>query len=146
MNRNNIFWILLIFVGFVMGYIGGMGLNDPSQQDELKIVESTTSIGAVDENDPRIQIYSYNFTLYNGRDEEIYLDSIEPLFNEGISNRLLTDDPKLSSNKIIDPKSSIQFDGQVQFNATDLSKEEIIALEPFIIGVNISSTKTLFFP
>jgi hypothetical protein len=139
---------LIFIVALIISISGCMGTGDSSQtEDGLKIVGSSLTIGAVDGvNDTSIQVYSYDFELYNSGNEKIYLDFAEPLFTKDFLARELTEDPKIIINETINPYSTIQIKGQIKFNSSALSKEQILDLQPFIYSINITSTKTLPFP
>jgi len=148
MTKNFTYEILISLIALIILFSGCTEINDSSQaEDGLKIVESTQTIGAAaDVNNTSIQVYSYNFILYNGENEEVYIDSVEPLFTKNFSAKVLTEDHKIVVNETIKPNSSIVIKGQVEFNTLGLSKEQIFGLEPYTYGINISSTKTIPYP
>jgi hypothetical protein len=133
--------LTILFIGFKENY------DYSHTEDGLKIVEATLTLGSVDNvNDTSIQAYNYDFALYNGGNEEIYVDSIEPLFTKDFLERVITEDHKITGNKTINPDSTIHVKGQVEFNISGLSKEQSLNLDR-IYSVNVTSTKTLlFFP
>ncbi|RPJ76800.1 MAG: hypothetical protein EHM20_06995 [Alphaproteobacteria bacterium] len=148
MTKNFTYLILTSLVALVILFSGCTEINNSSQAEEgLNIVESSQAIGAVDGvNDTSIQVCSYDFTLYNGENEKVYIDSVEPLFSKDFLARVLTEDHKIVVNETIEPHSSILIKGQVKFNVSGLSKEQILGFEPYISGINITSTETLLYP
>jgi hypothetical protein len=110
----------------------------------LKIVEATITSGSVESvNSTNIQTYNYDFALYNGGNEEIFLDSVEPCFTKEFLARVIAED-QIIGNKIIRPNSTIHVKGQVEFNGSGLSKEQSWNFSR-IYSVNVTSTKTLPF-
>ena len=140
-------WDLIFLLALIILFIGFTEKNDSSQAENgLEIIEATQAIGSVDGvNDTRVLVYNYDFLIYNRGNEEVNLDSVEPLFQKDFSSRVITEDHKIVGNKTIKPHSSIHVKGQVEFNASGLSKEQILILHG-IYSVNVTSTKTLLFP
>jgi hypothetical protein len=119
--------------------------NSSQAEDGLKIVSTTEVLGPTDSaNNTSIQSFNYDFVLYNEENEEIHLDSVEPIFTKDLLTRVITEDHEIIGNKTISPNSTISVKGQVKFNASGLSKEQILNLDP-IYSVNVTSTKTLLF-
>ncbi|HWQ49099.1 MAG TPA: hypothetical protein VN414_09170, partial [Methanosarcina sp.] len=120
--------------------------NSSQAEDGLKIVAATEVLGSIDSaNNTSIQSFTYDFVLYNKENEEIHLDSVEPIFTKDLLARVLTENHEIIGNKTISPNSTICVKGQVEFNASGLSKEQILNLD-HIYSINITSTKTLLFP
>ncbi|NYT19991.1 MAG: hypothetical protein GKC08_06865 [Methanosarcinales archaeon] len=90
--------------------------------------------------------FLYEFELYNSGNEGVHITSVEPVLSENFLKIALTDENMVIVNKTIDSRSSILVSDQIEFNATGISKTEILKLEPFINGIRISSTETLSFP
>lgn len=119
--------------------------NSSQAEDGLKIVSTTEVLGPIDSvNNTSIQAFNYDFVLYSEENEEIHLDSVEPIFTKDLLTRVITEDHEIIGNKTISPNSTISVKGQVKFNASGLSKEQILNLDP-IYSVNVTSTKTLLF-
>ena len=148
MNKNFTYGVL-IFLSFLTIFLVVIEeYNDSSQaEDGLKIIEATETLGPIySVNNTTIQAYTYDFVLYNDENEEIYLDSIELLFTKYFLARVLTENHKIIGNKTMKPHSTVHVKGQVEFNASGLSKEQLLNLD-HIYSVNVTSTKTLlFFP
>jgi hypothetical protein len=119
----------------------------PEAEKGLNITESTYAVGAASEaNNGEIQVFSYNYTLYNQGPERVYIDTAEPLFKKDFLTKVIPKQHKILVNKTLEPDSSILIGGQVEFNASNLTKEQISSLEPYIYAINITSTKTIAFP
>lgn len=146
-NKNLIRNILIFLLVLAILFIGLKENSNSSQaEDGLKIVAATEVIGSIDSaNGTSIQAYTYDFVLYNGGNEEIHLDSVEPIFTKDFLARVLTENHEIIGNKTISPNSTIRVKGQVEFNASGLSKEQSLNLD-HIYSINVTSTKTLLFP
>lgn len=146
-NKNLIRNILIFLLVLAILFIGLKENSDSSQaEDGLKIVAATVVLGSIDSaNNTGIQSFNYDFVLYNEGNEEIHLDSVEPIFTKDLLARVLIQNHEIIVNKTISPNSTIRVEGQVEFNASGLSKEQILNLD-HIYGINITSTKTLLFP
>lgn len=146
MNRTLAYAIVFLLIGLVVGYSASMIPSADEGSEGLEIPHTSSSIGSVDPDNSDRQLFSYEFDLYNYEDGSIYLSSVEPVFSDEFSKRILTSDTAISVDRNIDSGSSITLGGQVEFNATGLSKDEIIGMEPFILGMRLSSTEILPFP
>lgn len=139
--RNHILSVFIVFlIGLAVGLSVPMfGVQNVETSDGLVVVESTTSLGALDENNTNIQIYSYNFTLYNGNEHKFLIKTFEPEFSQNFSDIVITKNTTQIVNKSIEPECSIQIKKDIRLNTTGLSKEELLELEPFIQRINITS-------
>lgn len=146
-NKNLIRNILIFLLVLAILFVGiKENINFSRAEDGLKIVSATEVLGSIDSvNNTSIQSFTYDFVLYNEKNEEIHLDSVEPIFTKDILARVLTENHEIIGNKTISPNSTISVKGQVEFNASGLSKEQILNLD-YINGINVTSTKTLLFP
>lgn len=148
MVKENLIRNILLFLLVLAILFNGFKENSNSSQaeDGLKIVAATVVLGSIDSaNNTSIQSFNYDFVLYNEENEQIHLDSVEPIFTKDLSARVLTENHKIIGNKTISPNSTIRVEGQVEFNASGLSKEQILNLD-HIYSINVTSTKTLLFP
>lgn len=147
MVKENLIRNILIFLLVLAILFNGFKENSNSFQaeDGLKIVSATEVLGSIDStNNTSIQAFNYDFVLYNEENKEIHLDSVEPIFTKDLLARVLTENHEIIGNKTISPNSTISVKGQVEFNASGLSKEQILNLD-YINGINVTSTKTLLF-
>jgi hypothetical protein len=146
-NKNLIRNILIFLLVLAILFVGiKENINFSQAEDGLKIVSATEVLGPIDSaNNTSIQSFTYDFVLYNEKNEEIHLDSVEPIFTKDILARVLTENHEIIGNKTISPNSTISVKGQVEFNASGFSKEQILNLN-YINGINVTSTKTLLFP
>lgn len=146
MTKNLTCGILIFLLALTILLVAIKENNDSSRaEDGLEIVEAEEASGPVDGiNNTSIEAYTYDFLLYNGGTEEVYLDSVEPLFRKELSARVLTEDHKIVGNKTLKPHSSIHVKGNAEFNLSGLSKEQYLTLD-HIQSVNVTVTKTLLF-
>jgi hypothetical protein len=138
--------ILILLLVLTILFIAINEKNDSSQAvNELKIVEAEEALGSVEGvNNTSIQAYTYDFLLYNSGNEDIYLNSVVPLFTKDFSARILTEDHVIVGNNTLKSNSTIHIKGQVKFNASGLSNEQDSTLAR-ISSVNVTLTKTLPF-
>lgn len=146
-----LFWIFLLFL--IVFFVAIEEYNDsPQAEGGLEIVESEGASRIVDDvnntyddvSNTSIEAYFYDFTLYNGGNEEIYLDSVEPIFRKDLAERILTEDHEIVGNKTIKPHSTVHVKGQAEFNVSGRSNEQLLTSD-YIYSVNVTSTKTLLF-
>jgi hypothetical protein len=84
--------------------------------------------------------------LYNGKSQQIHVDAVGPVFRQDFSDRLLAADSPIDVNKTMYPNSTILVEGKVIFDATGLTKEEILEHGPLIDHVEIRSTEIIPYP
>lgn len=140
-KRNHILSVLIVFlIGVGVGFsVPIFSIQDVETSNDLEIVESVTSLGALDVNNTDIQVFSYNFTLYNGNSHEILIKSFKPEFSQNFSEIVITENNEQIVGKSIEPEGAVQIEGSNQLNITGLSKEEISSMEPLIKSINITS-------
>jgi hypothetical protein len=109
------------------------------EQRGIKINGVTTSIGAVDDNvkDSNTQSYKYTIFLTNNEIEDLTILSIEPRLNDRLISRVLSEETLVSVNKIIGSQDSLEVTGEIIFDASGLTKEQIIELKPFVEDIKI---------
>jgi len=144
MTRNLNCGVLIFFLFLTIFLVAIKEDNDSSQSESgLEIVESEGALGSVDGvNNNSIEAYTYAFVLYSGGNEEIYLDSVEPIFEKDLAVSIIAKNHEIVGNKTMKPHSTIRVKGQAEFNVSGLSKEQISTLD-IIYSVNVTSTKTL---
>ncbi|MDK2834897.1 MAG: hypothetical protein PWR29_1062 [Methanolobus sp.] len=143
LNRN-LFYYIIVFIAGILVVLVPLTLSaEPATVEELRITESSAAIGALSENATDQQVCSYSFVLYNGRGQTVNIFMAEPVFSEGISDRILTENTSVTVSESLTPGSSLVVEGSFVFDANGLTKEEIVKLEPFIEHVRIISVETL---
>ena len=145
-NKSFLYCIIALAAGILIGLGPAMFVAEPVMLQELRITESSAAIGMFNEDSSDQQLYSYSFLLYNGRDQPVHIDTIEPVFGADISSRIITDNTSININRIISPDSSITVEGQVIFDTTGLTKEDIVGFEPFIDCVAVRSIEVVDHP
>lgn len=128
--------LLILFLGIVVSL--NLGQYDHISKPEvgLRLTSITTAIGAVDNETDR-QSLSYRAYLFNGLEDEVYVDWVEPLLHEELSKRLLTKDSRVVVSMQLAPGVSIEITGSVIFSSEGLSKEEIAKWEPLFTGIKV---------
>jgi hypothetical protein len=146
MDKVVVYGLLILFLGIAIGYNVSDMATIEQVPDGMRVPEMSTHMRAVDENNTDMHIFFYDIILYNSGDEEVYVNSVEPVFSENFSKMVLVDKNIIVVDKIINGTSSVEVSGHVEFNTTGLSKEEILdSTEENIIGYSISSTETTYF-
>jgi hypothetical protein len=142
--------LLYCIIAFIAGVLVGIGpfmlVAEPAMIEELMITEGTAAIGALNETNIDQQLYSYSFVLYNGKGQTVHIDDVGPVFRKDISGRLLAAGTPINVNKTMHPNSSILVEGQIVFDATGLTKEEILEYMPLIDHVEVRSTEIILYP
>lgn len=146
LNRNLFYCIIAFISGILVVMVPLMLTAEPATSEELRIAESSAAIGALSENVTDRQVYSYSFLLYNGRGQTVNVSVAKPVFTEGISDRIITEDTSVTVNESLTSGSSILVEGSFVFDASGLTKEEIVSLEPFIEHMRIVSVEILDYP
>lgn len=110
-----------------------------AKQLGIEISSITTSIGAVEDNVKDFNKQSYKYTIYltNNEKEDLTILSIEPTLNSKLNSRILSEEILVSVNKTIRSQESLEITGELIFDASGLTKEEIIELEPFVEEIKI---------
>ncbi|NPE27793.1 hypothetical protein HNV12_07420 [Methanococcoides sp. SA1] len=149
MDKAVVYGLLILFLGIAIGY----SINDMATiedvPDGIQVPEMSVGLGPIDENNTDSHRLSYNILLYNSGDEDVYVNSVEPIFGEHISKMVVTENNTIAVDRNISANSSVEISGQVELNTTGFSKEEIsgtteITTMGSIIGYNISSTETIY--
>jgi len=146
MDKTLTFGIILFLFGLMIGISLPWDNSDHSQEDILLIPESTQTMGAAAGNDTNIQLYSYNLTLYNPGSKDIFVESIEPVFQDEFESRMVSDSQRVYVNKSVAGESFIHVEDEVTFNMSGLSKEDIDRMDPLITGIGVNSVFILPFP
>ncbi|AFV25213.1 hypothetical protein Mpsy_3014 [Methanolobus psychrophilus R15] len=145
-NKSFLYCIITFAAGILIGLGPAMLVAEPVMLKELRITESSAAIGMFNESNSDQQLYSYSFLLHNGRDQSVHIDTVEPVFGADIASRIITENKSLDINRTVSPDSSITVEGQVVFDTTGLTKEDIFGFEPFIDRVAVRSTEIVDHP
>lgn len=113
--------------------------NQGKQQEGLKVHSWSSSLGSVGEVGLDETKFSYSFDLTNENEDEIFVESLEPIVNKDIIDRVLSEELEVTVNEKIAHGESIQISGEIKFDTKGLSKKEIVELEPFITDIKVSS-------
>ncbi|KGK98647.1 hypothetical protein LI82_07265 [Methanococcoides methylutens] len=145
MDKTVVYGLIILFLGIAIGY----SINDMATVEEvpvgLKVPEMSAYLRSAAENNTDSHIWFYDIGLYNSGDEAVYVNSVEPVFSKNFSKIVLEDNNIIVVDKLINGKSSVEVSGQVEFNTTGLSREEIFdSTDGNIIGYRISSTETIY--
>jgi hypothetical protein len=129
--------VVLIVSAFFLGY-----RNRESQEiakGGLKVYSWSSGIGSVNELNLDKTSFSYSISLTNENPKETFLKSYELIPNGTIKDRVISHTLTFEINKTIQPYETIQIEGEIILDTTGMSKQGIIALEPFITGIRLST-------
>ncbi|SFM25099.1 hypothetical protein [Methanolobus profundi] len=141
MEKNLSYALLIITVGILIGFSGNIWSCGPVQVEGLLVVEGVSSMGLA-ENNSSVTIYTYEFTLYNSGQEDVYVTSVEPILADSPYILTSQDSVLQDINGYVEAGSSMNVGGTVELFTEGMSKEEIMDLEP-IVNVRVSSTETM---
>lgn len=112
--------------------------NESNINPELQVVGLVTSIGSLGDVDGiDKQVLSYEVTIHNHRDEDVYINSIEPIFRYDFLKKVITKETKIDVRKTVLSNTSIGVTGQIIFNSKGLTKSDIEKIEPYITDFKI---------
>jgi hypothetical protein len=68
---------------------------------------------------------------------------VEPLITDDIKGRITSGDARIEVKEMVKPGGSIQLQGEFIFEAGDLNKQDIIAMEPIITGFRLGTEQVI---
>ncbi len=116
--------------------------SDKDSQTGLQIYSKTTSLGSIDNNFDT-QRFSYSIYLTNEDSKKQYVKWIEPVLGDSFAKRVTNQDLKVNVNKPIEANETIEIEGELVFDSSDLSKQDIFDLEPYITDIKVVSEKVI---
>jgi PBP1b-binding outer membrane lipoprotein LpoB len=135
---------ILISILFIFVIFSGCKNTKSQVQTKggLKIHNWSSALGSVNETDLDKTKFSYSINLTNQNEKNIYIKSIQPLVNEAIKNKIISNDLIVAINKDIKPNETIEISGELLIDTKGLSKSDIVKLEPFIADIKVSTDET----
>jgi hypothetical protein len=137
-------WIMV----FVLILLTGCNLSDSAnnsiKQNGLQVSDMLTALGAVGDSLDKTK-FSYTITIYNKEDEDIYISQVEPILGKDAKDRLISSDLKVDVEKTVSANESIEIKGEIILDTKEISKQQIVELEPFITGIKVLSEKVINF-
>lgn len=132
---------LLLFMGVIIGLSVSSFSCGPLPVEGLIFVGGTTNIGASGINDS-INIYNYNLTFYNGGEDVVYINTIEPVLDSDPHIISSQESQIKSFNSYVPSGSTISIEGSIKLYSSNSSKVEIMEIEP-IQCINMTSTEII---
>jgi hypothetical protein len=131
---------VLLFIGVLIGLSVSSLSCGPVPVEGLIFVESVMS--GHSGNDSFTEVYNYNMTFYNSGNEDIYVNTIEPVLSS--DSRILSTQQSLISEieRYVPAGSVVSIEGSILINSEDSTKEEITGIE-IIKCINMTSTETI---
>lgn len=109
----------------------------------LAIYSMSTGLGAISNDNSDQHRLTYAISLTNEDEDNIYIQWMEPILGKGIKDKVITKKLQVAVGKTISAKGSLEIEGEFVFDTQNLSKEEIINLEPFITGIKVGNEKVI---
>ena len=122
--------IILIFILTVL-LIGCVNNNVTNETEGLTINSTTSSIGKVDETRDK-QKFRYSIIITNNDESGIEIISVKPILSNELKKLSILKNYKLVVDKHVSSGESLEINGEIIFRTSDLTKKEILDLEPFI--------------
>jgi hypothetical protein len=130
------YWILLAVLMILAATACGPQVGRSTDHTaDLTITSIVTSLGGEPDNVEE-GIFTYSITILNNSSETKTITSIEPVLSSRTADRL-GDSTQQITELVIEPQESGVVSGTLRFDFTGLTKEEITALEPFIVSLRI---------
>lgn len=107
----------------------------------ITISYGSTSVGSDEGNTDR-QTMTFLWDLKNNSSEEVLLQWVQPDPSDELTGRLLTEDTRINVGKVIDAGETIAVEGAFTFDASGLTKDEIVE-KCFITGMTVSTESTV---
>jgi hypothetical protein len=130
--------LLLITLIFISGCV-----KTTSECRGLQLGSMVSSIGAVDPERFDEQRMSYTIHLCNDSKQDSYISFVEPIITDDIKGRITSGDARIEVKEMVKPGGSIQLQGEFIFEAGDLNKQDIIAMEPIITGFRLGTEQVI---
>ena len=122
--------IILVFI-LTLFLVGCVNNNVKNTKEGLTINSTTSSIGKVDKTTDK-QRFRYSITITNNDKSDFEIISVKPILSNKFEKLTILDNHKLILNKKILKGESLEINGEIIFKSSDLTKKEILDLEPFI--------------
>lgn len=141
--------VLFCAIISVLLLLAGCNINASSNDSEknqngLQVSDMSTALGAVGDSLDKTK-FSYTITIYNKEDENIYISCVEPILGKDVKDRLISSDLKVDVEKTVSTNGSVEIKGEIIFDTKNMTKQQIMELEPFITGIKVSSEKVINF-
>ena len=114
----------------------------PQDTEDIYIQLSGGGVGGVGNNTDE-QRFSYWISLCNGKNNEVFVSWIEPIYSNELLKRSQTKNHKVVVEKTILPNNCTKINGELNFDSKGLSKIEMDSWEPYITDFRISYEKTI---
>ncbi|APC42822.1 hypothetical protein [Clostridium estertheticum] len=85
---------------------------------------------------------NYAINLTNRSDKKIFIQSVQPLVNEKLKNKILSKNMVVTVNKEIQPNKAIAITGKIVFDKKGFTTtKEIAKFQPVILNIKVVSTE-----
>ncbi|MBU3216057.1 hypothetical protein LL033_01580 [Clostridium estertheticum] len=132
---TSILCVLVLFVGVINIITVQNQTKALQNQTKSRLVSVYSSIGLGGDK------LDYSINLTNKSDKNIFVQSVQPLVNEKLKNRILSKEMVITVNKEIKPNKAIAITGVIIVNTKGL--KDMVKLVPFITDIKVISTETV---
>ncbi|MBW9152276.1 hypothetical protein [Clostridium estertheticum] len=132
---TSILCVLVLFVGVINIITVQNHTKALQNQTKSRLVSVYSSIGLGGDK------LDYSINLTNKSDKNIFVQSVQPLVNEKLKNRILSKEMMITVNKEIKPDKAIAITGVIIVNTKGL--KDMVKLVPLITDIKVISTETV---
>ena len=111
-------------------------------KSEINVSSFNSSMGENPDNLSQ-QIFSYSVYLSNNGATDITIRSIEPILTTSFNSKAIGNNYSVVVENTMAPGASLEVSGEITFDTTGMSKEQITAMEPFLSGAKVNMDKVL---
>ena len=133
----------LILIALVLTGCGSSTNHGNPAAGGISVTDMSTSIGSVN-NDASQQAISFKITLKNAEPKAVIIHSIKLTLANGFDTRILSGDHQVTVEKSIEPEATIEISGQLIFDASGVSKDQISGWGTPITGITALTEQTVF--
>ncbi len=137
------YWKISIVVILLVLSLSAGCAKPAAESKGLQLVKMVSSIGSVDPERFDEQRISYTINLCNDSSQSNYISFVEPVVTDGINSRITSPDIRREVKKKIEAGKCLEVKGEFIFDAGDLSKQDIIAMEPIITGFRLGTEEII---
>jgi len=133
----------LILIALVLSGCGSSTNHATPAAGGISVTDMVTSIGGVN-NDTSQQVISFKITLISAEPAAVTIHSIKFTLANEFDKRILSGDRQVTVEKSIEPNATIEINGELKFDASGVSKDQISGWGTPITGITALTEQTVF--
>lgn len=137
-------YIMLGLLVTIMLLLGACGEEPPDEKDGFFSYSWSSSLGSV-EGLSNLQRFGYEILLTNEHAIPMYVNEVVIKPSDTARTLLEGEIEPILVDRRIQPGEDFAIEGEFILRTKSLSKEEILALAPFAIGIEVRTSETIFF-